>query len=154
MLSNLIVSRAGDARCFTNFVALLSRNAVAKRCVFADLYTWFIYNTLLLLISWQNSWTHVTQGVGFASCMFDWGISGCTSRRGGRLRGLKAMPPRKLLKYYVFNSIFWGHLQLNLLVSYNRKISFLSLSFYWCLNILSLHVATWHVGGGRVRSEL
>ena len=31
---------------FANFVALLTRNAVAKRCVFADLYTWFIYNTL------------------------------------------------------------------------------------------------------------
>ena len=29
-----------------NFVALLTRNAVAKRCIFADLYTWFIYNTL------------------------------------------------------------------------------------------------------------
>ena len=31
-----------------NFVALLTRNAVAKRCVFADLYTWFIYNTLYI----------------------------------------------------------------------------------------------------------
>ena len=31
---------------FTNFVALLTRNTVAKRCVFADLYTCFIYNTL------------------------------------------------------------------------------------------------------------
>ena len=30
---------------FANFVALLTRNAVAKRCVYADLYTWFIYNT-------------------------------------------------------------------------------------------------------------
>ena len=31
---------------FADFVALLTRNAVAKRCVFADLYTCFIYNTL------------------------------------------------------------------------------------------------------------
>ena len=31
---------------FANFVALLTRNAVAKRCVFADLYTCFISNTL------------------------------------------------------------------------------------------------------------
>ena len=31
---------------FANFVALLTHNAVAKHCVFADLYTWFIYNTL------------------------------------------------------------------------------------------------------------
>ena len=37
MLSNLFVPRA---------VALLTRNAVAKRCVFADVYTCFIYNTL------------------------------------------------------------------------------------------------------------
>ena len=33
---------------FANFVALLKRNVMAKRCVFADLYTWFIYNTLYL----------------------------------------------------------------------------------------------------------
>ena len=35
MLSNLFVPRAGDPRCiFANFAALLTRNAVAKRCVF------------------------------------------------------------------------------------------------------------------------
>ena len=28
---------------FANFVALLTRNAVAKRCVFADLYTSLFY---------------------------------------------------------------------------------------------------------------
>ena len=41
MLSNLFVPRAGDARrdVFANFVAMLTQNAVAKRCVFADLYT-------------------------------------------------------------------------------------------------------------------
>ena len=44
MFSNLLVPRAGDV--FANFVALLTRNAVAKRCVFTDLYTYFIYNTL------------------------------------------------------------------------------------------------------------
>ena len=33
---------------FVNFVALQTRNAVAKRCVFADLYTWFIYDTLYI----------------------------------------------------------------------------------------------------------
>ena len=33
---------------FVDFVALLTLNAVAKRCVFADLYTWFIYNTLYI----------------------------------------------------------------------------------------------------------
>ena len=44
MLSNLFVPRDGDV--FTNFVALLFRNAVAKSCVFADLYTLFINNTL------------------------------------------------------------------------------------------------------------
>ena len=31
---------------FVNFVALLARNAVAKRCVFVDIYTWLFYNTL------------------------------------------------------------------------------------------------------------
>ena len=31
---------------FANFFALLTRNALAERYVLADLYTWFIYNTL------------------------------------------------------------------------------------------------------------
>ena len=31
---------------FVSSVALQTRNAVAKRCVFADLYTLFIYDTL------------------------------------------------------------------------------------------------------------
>ena len=35
-----------NAALSANFVALLTRNAVVKRCVFADLYTWYIYNTL------------------------------------------------------------------------------------------------------------
>ena len=46
------------------FVAL-TQNAVSKRCVFADLYTWFIYDTLYnrLKLSGSshiisNSWTH------------------------------------------------------------------------------------------------
>ena len=33
---------------FVNFVALLMHNTVSKRCVFADLYKWFIYNTLYI----------------------------------------------------------------------------------------------------------
>ena len=33
---------------FANFVALLTHNVLARRCVFADLYTWFIYNKLVL----------------------------------------------------------------------------------------------------------
>ena len=33
---------------FVNFVTLLTCNAVAKHCVFADLYTWFNYNTLYI----------------------------------------------------------------------------------------------------------
>ena len=75
---------------FSNFVALLTRNAVDKRCVLADLYTWFIYNTLYNRLKLAGS-SHiltkfmdaqrrtalifVTQGVGCASCMCDWGIS-------------------------------------------------------------------------------
>ena len=74
---------------FVNFVALLTRNAVAKRCVFADLNTWFIYNTLYIRLKIAGS-AHfltkfmdaqrrtalilVTQGVGCVSCMRDWGI--------------------------------------------------------------------------------
>ena len=74
---------------FIKFVALLTRNAVAKRYVFADLYTWFIYNTLYIRLKLAGS-SHiltkfmdaqrrtalifVTQGVGCASCMCDWGI--------------------------------------------------------------------------------
>ena len=33
---------------FRNFVALLTHNAVAKRYIVADLYTWFICNTLYI----------------------------------------------------------------------------------------------------------
>ena len=74
---------------FVNFVALLTCNAVVKRCVFTDLYTWFIYNTLYIRLKLAGS-SHnlikfmdaqrrtalivVTQGVGCASCMCDWGI--------------------------------------------------------------------------------
>ena len=69
---------------FANFVAMLTLNAVAKRCVFADLYTWFIYNTLYNRLKLAGS-SHiltkfmdaqrrtallfVTQGVVCASCM-------------------------------------------------------------------------------------
>ena len=53
MLSNLFVPRAGDV--FANFAALLTRNAVAKRCVFADLYTWFIYDTLYIRLKLAGS---------------------------------------------------------------------------------------------------
>ena len=88
MFSDLFVPRASDV--FVNFVALLKRNAVAKRCVFANLYTRFIKNTLyirLKLAGFFHSLTKfmdaqrrttlyfVTQGVGCASCMCDWGIS-------------------------------------------------------------------------------
>ena len=68
---------------FANFVALLTRNAVAERCVFANLYTCFIYNTLYNRLKLAGS-SHiltifmdaqrrtviffVTQGVGCASC--------------------------------------------------------------------------------------
>ena len=85
MLSNLFVPRG----VFVNFVALLTHKAVAKRCVFADLYTWFIYNTLYNRLKLAGSsqilakcmdaqrrtaLIFVTQGVGCASCMCDWGI--------------------------------------------------------------------------------
>ena len=74
---------------FVNVVALLTRNAMAKRCVFADLYTWFIYNTLYIRLKTAGSsyiltkfldaqrrtaLFFVTQGVGCGSCMCDWGI--------------------------------------------------------------------------------
>ena len=75
---------------FVNFVALLARNAVPKRCVFADLYTWFIYNTLYIRLKLAGS-SHVlmdaqrrtalffvTQGVGCAPCMCDWGSGKCS----------------------------------------------------------------------------
>ena len=73
---------------FVNVVALLTRNAVAKRCVFADLYTCFIKHTLYIRLKLTGS-SHiltkfmdaqrrtavifVTQGVGCASWMCDWG---------------------------------------------------------------------------------
>ena len=40
---------------FVNFVALITRNAVAKPCVFADLYTWFIYETLYIRLKLVRS---------------------------------------------------------------------------------------------------
>ena len=40
---------------FVNFVALLMHNAVSKRYVFADLYTWFIYNTLYIRLKLDGS---------------------------------------------------------------------------------------------------
>ena len=46
---------------FVNFVALLTRNAVAKRCVFANLYTWFIYNTLYIRLKLAGSSHILTQ---------------------------------------------------------------------------------------------
>ena len=67
-------------------VALLTRNAVWERCVFADLYTWFIYNTLYIRLKLAGSsdilakfmnaqrrtaLTFVTQGVGCTSCKCD-----------------------------------------------------------------------------------
>ena len=91
-LSFLTYSRLALAMrgVFVDFVALLTRNAVAKRCVFADLYTWFIYNTLYIRLKLAGS-SHiltkfsdahrstalifVTQGVCCASCMCDWGIT-------------------------------------------------------------------------------
>ena len=60
---------------FANFVALLTRNAVAKRCVFADLYTCFIYSTKFMDAQRRTALIFVTQGVGCASCMCDWGIT-------------------------------------------------------------------------------
>ena len=75
---------------FVNLVALLTHYAVAKRCVFADLYNWFIYNTLYIRLKLAGS-SHVltklmdaqrrttlifvTQGVGSASCMCDCGLN-------------------------------------------------------------------------------
>ena len=74
---------------FVNFVTLLTCNAVAKRYVFADFYTWFISNTLYIRLKLAGS-SHilskfkdaqrrtapffVTQSVGCAWCMCDWGI--------------------------------------------------------------------------------
>ena len=74
---------------FVNFVALLTRNAVAKCCVFADLYTRFIYDTLYIRLKLAGSsyvltkfmdaqqrtaLIFVSQGVGCASGMCDSGI--------------------------------------------------------------------------------
>ena len=81
---------------FVNFVALQTHNAVAKHCLFADLYTCFIYNTLyirpklagssLILPKFMDAQRRtalfvVTQGVGCASCMCDWGIKRKTDQR-------------------------------------------------------------------------
>ena len=38
-----------------NSVALQTRNAEVKRCVFADLYTWIIYNTLYIRLKLAGS---------------------------------------------------------------------------------------------------
>ena len=74
---------------FANFFASLTRNAVAKRCVFADLYTCFIYNTLCNRLKLAGS-SHIltkfmaaqrrTQGVGCALCMCDLGITSMQRR--------------------------------------------------------------------------
>ena len=82
-------------RCvFVNFVALLTRNVVAKRCVLADLNTWFIYNTLYIRLKlsgsshnltqfmdaqWRTALFFVAEGVGCASCMCYWGIRAATN---------------------------------------------------------------------------
>ena len=74
-----------------NFVALLTHNAVAKRCLFADLYTCNKYNKLYIRLKLAGS-SHiltkfmdaqrrtalffVAEGVGCASCMCDWAIMG------------------------------------------------------------------------------
>ena len=69
---------------FVKFVALLTRNAMSKHCAFADLYTWFIYNTLYIRLKLSGS-SHiltkyaqrrtalyfVSQGLGCALCMCD-----------------------------------------------------------------------------------
>ena len=76
---------------FVNFVPLLTRNTMARRCIFADLYTWLIYNKLyirLKLAGFSHILTKfidvhrrtalviVIPGVGCASCMCDEGIKG------------------------------------------------------------------------------
>ena len=87
-LTNLCLALA-MCGVFVNVVALLTHNAVSKRCVFADL-TRFIYNTLYIRLKLAAS-SHilakfmdaqrrttlffVTQGVGCVSCMCDWGIT-------------------------------------------------------------------------------
>ena len=102
-MSSEHITYMGHAECFltyswlalamrivlANFVALLTCNAVSKRCVFVDLYTWFINNTLyirLKLAGYSHILTKlmdaqrrtvlisVTQGVGCASYMCDSGI--------------------------------------------------------------------------------
>ena len=90
MLSDLFGFSLAMRGVFVNFVAMLTRNAVSKRCVSADLYTWFIYNTLYICPKLAGSSHHltklmdaqrrtalflVTQGVGCASCMCDWGMT-------------------------------------------------------------------------------
>ena len=69
------------------------------------------------------------------------------SVRGGHLGeslGIPPPPPQKILKYYVSNGAFWGHLELNLLVSYKRKM----------YDFLFIDVQMLHVKGGIVRSEI
>ena len=98
---------------FANFVALLTCNAVAKRCVFNDLYTCFIFNTMYNCLKLAGS-SHiltklidaqrrtalffVTQGVGCASCMCDWVLN---------------MIRHRLIRtfymiQYKYNSFYWG----------------------------------------------
>ena len=77
---------------FVNFVALLTRNAVSERCVFADLYTWFFYDTLYICLKHfltksmdaqrRTALICVTQGVGSASCMCDWGMKSVPALNG------------------------------------------------------------------------
>ena len=85
MLSDLFVPRAGGV--LVNFVALLTHNAVSKRCVFADLYTCFytLYIRLKLAGSShiltkfmdaqrRTALIFVTQGVGCTSCICVTGV--------------------------------------------------------------------------------
>ena len=85
MLSNLFVPRAGDARCIRQLCrpanAQRGGETLCIRCVFADLYTCFIYNTLYIRLKLAGSsyilskfmdaqrrtaLIFVTQGVGCA----------------------------------------------------------------------------------------
>ena len=89
MLSDLFVPRAVDAQCIRKFVAMLTRNAVARRCAFADLYSLFIYNTLynrsklagsshimtkFMDAQRRTTLIFVTQGVDCASCICVTGV--------------------------------------------------------------------------------
>ena len=131
---------------FANFVALLTCNAVAKRCVFADLsclYTWFIYNTLYNRLKLAGS-SHiltkfmdaqrrtalifVTQGVGCASCMCDWGITwihaSCDRSTYIYCNGLGIYYNRFLICHRVINllHIITGHQKIITLFSFQNSL--------------------------------